>query len=63
VENALTRLGKRADPRHKLSTAEVFVDVAKHGIGPSVAHLWERGITPEKIDCLVEELGWEIRER
>src|SRR5262245_18316762 len=63
VENALAHLGKRADPHHKLSTAEVFVEVAKHGIGPSVAHLREQGITPEKIDRLVEELGWEVRER
>jgi hypothetical protein len=63
VENALSHLGKRAGPQHKLSTAEVFVDVAKHGTGPSVAYLREQGINPETIDRLVEELGWEIRER
>jgi len=63
VQNALLHLGKRADAHHKLSTTEVFVDVAKHGTGPSVAHLREQGITPEKIDRLVEELGWEVRER
>src|SRR5262245_11375576 len=60
VENALAHLGKRADPHHKLSTAEVFVEVAKHGTGPSVAHLRGQGITPEQIDRLVEELGWEV---
>ncbi len=63
VENALSHLGKKANPHHKLSVAEVFVDVAKHGTGPSVAHLREQGITPEKIDGLVEELRWEVRER
>jgi hypothetical protein len=63
VESALSHLGKKADPHHKLSTAEVFVDVAKHGTGASVAHLREQGITPEKIDRLVEELRWEVRER
>src|SRR5262245_62160074 len=63
VENALSHLRKKADHYHKLSTAEVFVDVAKHGTGASVAHLREQGITPEKIDQLVEELGWEVRER
>jgi hypothetical protein len=63
VENALSHLGKRADPQHKLSTAEVFVDVAKHGTGPSVAHLREQGVTPETIDQLIQELGWEVRER
>jgi hypothetical protein len=63
VENALLHLGKKADPQHKLSTAEVFVDVAKHGTGPSTALLREKGVTPEKIDQLVKELGWEVRER
>jgi hypothetical protein len=46
-----------------LSTAEVFVDVAKHGVGASVARLRERGVTPEKVDRLVKECGWEVRER
>jgi hypothetical protein len=63
VENALSQLGKKAAPGHKLSTAEVFVDVAKYGTGPSVAQLREQGITPEEIDRLVEELGWEVSER
>jgi hypothetical protein len=35
VENALRHLGTEADPEHPLSTAEVFVDVAKHGRGAS----------------------------
>jgi hypothetical protein len=63
VENALTHLAGKADPRHPLSTAEVFVDVAKHGAGASVARLREEGVTPERIDQLVGELGWEVRER
>src|SRR5262245_38800142 len=63
VESALSHLRTKADSHHKLSAAEVFVEVAKHGTGPSVARLRERGVTPEKIDRLVEELGWEVRER
>jgi hypothetical protein len=63
VENALSHLGPKADPHHKLSAAEIFVDVAKHGSGASVAHLREKGVTPEKIDRLVDELGWEVRQR
>jgi hypothetical protein len=63
VENTLTHLGPRADAQHRLSAAEVFVDVAKHGSGASVIHLRERGITPEKIDQLALESGLEVRER
>src|SRR5262249_39058197 len=44
VEHALSHLSEMADHLHKLSAAEVFVDVAKHGTGPSVAHLREQGI-------------------
>jgi hypothetical protein len=63
MESALSHLGRKTDSRHKLSTADVFLDVAKHGTGASVLHLREQGVTPEKIDELVEELGWEVRER
>jgi hypothetical protein len=63
VENAVVRLGQKADPQHPLSVAEVFVDVAKHGTGASVVQLREHGITPDRIDQLVEELGWHVRER
>jgi hypothetical protein len=62
VENALRHLGAEADPERRLSTAEVFVEVAKHGAGASVAQLRELGITPEKIDQLARESGWEPRE-
>jgi hypothetical protein len=62
VEGALTRLGKKADPRHPLSAKEVFVDVAKHGTGASVAQLRQHGVSAEEIDRLVGELGWEVRE-
>jgi hypothetical protein len=63
VENALLHLSEGTGPEHKLSTAEVFLDVAKHGTGASVARLREHGMTPEKIDQLARESGWEVRER
>ncbi len=63
VENALLHLGKKADPEHQLSVAEVFLDVAKHGSGASVAQLREHGITPQKLDQVAREVGWEVRER
>jgi hypothetical protein len=34
----------------------MFVDLAKYGKGRSVASLRERGVTPTKIDEIVEEL-------
>src|SRR5262249_24037004 len=62
VENSLLRLSEGAGPDQPLSTAAVFVDVAKHGSGASVAQLREHGITPERIDQLARESGSEGRE-
>jgi hypothetical protein len=47
---------KRALPR-RLSPADVFVDIAKHGHGSSVAKLRQHGIGPKEIDAQVRKLG------
>jgi hypothetical protein len=57
VEGALLRLSRDAAPGHKLSAAEVFVEVAKRGTGASVARLRERGVTAEEIDRLARQAG------
>src|SRR5262245_48457536 len=44
VESALSQLGRKTDSRHKMSTADVFLEVAKHGTGASVIHLREQGV-------------------
>jgi ATP-dependent Clp protease ATP-binding subunit ClpA len=63
VQNALVRLGPKVDSRHKLTSADVFVDVAKHGSGSSVARLREHGVTEERIDQMVKQLGIRVTER
>src|SRR5262249_56076143 len=45
VEGTLRRLAPKADREHPLSAEEVFIDVAKHGTGASVAQLREPGRT------------------
>jgi hypothetical protein len=57
VEGALLRLSRDAAPGHKLSAAEVFVEVARHGTGASVAQLRECGVTAEEVVRLARQPG------
>jgi hypothetical protein len=55
-------LEQKSLPR-KLSPADVFVDIAKHGHGSSVARLRQHGIGPAEIDARVRKLGLSILPR
>lgn len=59
VENAFRHLGKGDDAERRLVAEDVFVHVAKFGTGPSTAQLRAHGVTPERIDELIEQLGLE----
>jgi hypothetical protein len=63
VENALSRLGQRSSGERRLTAEDVFVDVAKYGTGASVVRLRTYGVTPEMVDHLVGQLGWQIARR
>jgi serine/threonine protein kinase len=63
VANAMNHLGPKAGPEHKLTVADVFVDVAKFGTGDSVVRLRRHGVSADKIDRLVEQLGWKVTRR
>lgn len=60
IEDSLRHLGARATDQDKLTSADVFVDIAKFGTGNSVSRLRTYGITPDKIDQLIQQLGWQI---
>jgi hypothetical protein len=55
-------LEQKSLPR-KLSPADLFVDIAKHGHGASVARLRQHGIGPSEIDAQVHKLGLSILPR
>jgi hypothetical protein len=57
LEGALLRLSRGAASGHKLSAAEVFVELARRGTGASVAQLREHGITAAEIDRLARQAG------
>jgi serine/threonine protein kinase len=47
----------------KLTPADLFVDIGKHGHGPSVAKLREHGVTAEELERQVREHGLPILRR
>lgn len=63
VRDSLTHLSQKATEYNRVSSIDMFVDIAKYGTGGSVKRLRTHGVTPEKIDQIVKKLGWEIMER
>lgn len=63
VKESLRTLSSKSTPERKISSTDVFVDIAKHGTGSSVARLREHGVTAEQIEHLVKELGLDVIER
>ena len=47
----------------KLTSADIFVDIGKHGHGPSVAKLRAYGITPDDLEQRVRSLGLNVWRR
>jgi len=63
IEDSLTHLSERASAYNRVSTTDMFVDIAKHGTGRSVARLRENGVSPQRVDEIVHGLGWVVIER
>jgi nucleoside phosphorylase len=63
VTDSLQHMTRRATPRRKLSSKDVFVDIAKHGHGASVAQLRNHGVSAKKIDRYVKDLRLDVLKR
>ncbi len=63
VNDSLTHFDSKITPQHKLSSADMFVDLVKYGTGSSVAQLRRHKVFPETIDEIVDRLGWDVLER
>lgn len=60
VRDSLEKIGPQASIDKKLTTKDIFVDIAKHGTGSSVRRLRTHGITANMIDEIVTQLGWGV---
>ena len=63
VSDSLGHFRQLGSLPRKLSPADIFVDIARHGHGESVARLRQHGIGKREIEERVEELGLEVLRR
>ncbi len=63
VQESLTEFRKMPARPVKLAPTDLFVDVAKHGHGPSVVRLREHGVDPEAVERIVQQLGLKVLRR
>ncbi len=63
VQDSLDHLIPQASPDEKLTTEDIFIDIARHGKGESVHRLRTHGIDVSRINEIVEQLGWAVMDR
>ena len=65
INSAMENLTPKVDDKteRKLSSKDVFVDIARYSGGKSTQLLRSHGVSKEKLETLVEDLGWELIER
>jgi hypothetical protein len=63
VEDSLEHFRELASLPRRISPADVFVDIAKHGHGPSVARLRQHGVGEREIEDQVHRLGLSVLRR
>ena len=63
VQDSVEHLSPKATTSDKLSSEDVFVDIAKNGTGTSVKRLRSHGVDGARIDQIVGQLGWSVVHR
>jgi hypothetical protein len=63
IEDSLENLAPKVTSQRRLASEDLFVDIARHGTGPSVHRLRTHGIDRESIHRIVHQLGWHLLER
>lgn len=62
IAESLTRFRRVTKPNRRVTSTDLFVDISKHGHGPSVSQLRKHGIGPDEIDAEVDKLGLKVLE-
>lgn len=63
IAESLRGFGRRVDPNRKITPTDIFVDISKHGDGPSVSLLRQHGVGPAEIDEKIASLGIKVSHR
>ena len=63
VSDSLEQFKELSPLPRRISSADIFVDIAKHGHGESVSRLRQHGIGKKQIQDRIQELGLAILQR
>jgi serine/threonine protein kinase len=63
IEDSLSHFAEPEQLPRKVSPVDIFVDIGKHGHGPSVARLRAHGITPEELEKQIQTLRLPVMRR
>lgn len=63
VRDSLEHLTSRSSQERRLAAEDVFIDIARHGMGDSVRRLRTHGVDVNRVNVIVRQLGWRITER
>jgi len=63
INSALNNLLLQPAAERPISSEDVFVDIARYSGGKSTMLLRSKGVTKEKVESMVTDLGWELIER
>lgn len=63
INSALSNLTPEVTTDEKLSSEDVYIDIARHATGKSTQLLRSRGVSESDVEDIVSQLGWHLVER
>jgi hypothetical protein len=59
----MSHLTPEVAPEEKLSSEDVYIDIARHGTGKSTRLLRRHGVSKADVEKIVGQVGWHLVER
>lgn len=63
INSAMANLTPRISRDEKLSSEDVYIDIARYATGKSTQRLRSHGVCKQDVEKIVEQLGWQLVER
>ncbi len=63
INSALTNLTPKVSSDERLSSEDVFIDIARYATGKSTQRLRSHGVSKQDVEKIVKQLGWQLVER
>jgi hypothetical protein len=59
----MANLTPRVSNDDKLSSEDVYIDIARYATGKSTQRLRSHGVSKQDVERIVKQLGWQLVER